>query len=111
MKKYKPQFEKGRSKSLDQTKQAKFQCLQDPREINGDNLNNTSCEAHRHFRNKKREYLKEKINELAMNSKNNNIKDLYRRINEFKRSYQTTSNLMKDENGNLLADSHNILNR
>jgi hypothetical protein len=41
----------------------------------------------RHFKNKKREYLKDKINELAMNSKNNNG-DMYRGINEFKRGYQ-----------------------
>ncbi|PNF25074.1 hypothetical protein B7P43_G02032, partial [Cryptotermes secundus] len=65
----------------------------------------------RHFRNKKREYLKDKIDELAMNSKNKNIRDLYRGINDFKRGYQPVSNLVKDENGDLLADSHNILNR
>jgi hypothetical protein len=54
--------------------------LQDPSEINGDNLNNVRREARRHFRNKKREYLKDKINELTTNSKNKNIRDLYRRI-------------------------------
>jgi hypothetical protein len=32
-------------------------------------------------------------------------------INEFKRDYQPRSNLVKNENGDLLADSHNILNR
>jgi hypothetical protein len=37
--------------------------------INGDNLNNVRREASRHFRNKKREYLKDKINELETNSK------------------------------------------
>jgi hypothetical protein len=69
-------------------------------------------EACRYLRNKKREYLKDKINELATNSKNKNIRDLYRGINEFKRSsYQPRNNLVKDENGDLLADSHNILNR
>jgi hypothetical protein len=31
--------------------------LQDPSEINGDNLNNVRREASRHLRNKKREYL------------------------------------------------------
>jgi hypothetical protein len=36
--------------------------------------------------------------------------DLYRGINEFKRGYQPRNNLVKDENGDLLADSHNILN-
>jgi hypothetical protein len=57
------------------------------------------------------EYLKDKINKLAMNSKNKIIRDLYRGINEFKRGYQHRSNLVKDENGDLPADSHNILNR
>jgi hypothetical protein len=85
--------------------------LQDPSEINGDNLNNVRREASRHFRNKKREYLKDKINDLATNSKNKNIRDVYRGINGFKRGYQPRSNLVKDENGGLLADSHNILNR
>jgi hypothetical protein len=36
---------------------------------------------------------------------------LYRGINEFKRGYHPRSNVMKDENADLLADSHNILNR
>jgi hypothetical protein len=45
------------------------------------------------------------------NSKNKNIRDLYRGINKFKKGYQPRSNLVKDENGDLLADSHNILNR
>jgi hypothetical protein len=46
-----------------------------------------------------------------MNSKNKNIRDLYRGINEFKRGYQPRSNFVKDENGDLLADSQNILKR
>jgi hypothetical protein len=72
------------------------------------NIYFTKC---RHFRNKKREYLKDKINELATNSKNKNIRDLYKGINGFKRSYQPRNNVVKDENGDLLADSHSILNR
>jgi hypothetical protein len=40
-----------------------------------------------------------------------NIRDLYRGIIDFKRGYQPRSKLVKDENGDLLADSHNILNR
>jgi hypothetical protein len=51
-----------------------LQWLQDPGEINGDNLNNVRCEARRHFRNKKREYLNDE--ELALNSNNKNIRDL-----------------------------------
>jgi hypothetical protein len=75
LKKNKQWFDKGCSKLLDQRKHAKLQKLQDPSEINGDNLNNIRREASRHFRNKKREYLKDKINELAMNSKNKNIRE------------------------------------
>jgi hypothetical protein len=70
---------------------SKLQWLQDPSEINWDNLNNVRRETSRHFRNKKRQYLKGKINELAMNSKNENIRDLYRGINEFKRGYLEVS--------------------
>jgi hypothetical protein len=62
------------------------------------------------LRNKKREYLKGKINQLATNSKNKNIRDLYRGINEFKRGYQPRSIFVTDENGDLLADSNTILN-
>jgi hypothetical protein len=58
-----------------------LQWLQDPSEINGDNMNNVRHEASRYFRNKKRKYLKDKLNELATYSKNKNIKDLYRGIN------------------------------
>jgi hypothetical protein len=46
-----------------------------------------------------------------MNSKNTNIRELYRGINEFKMGTQSRRNLVKDENGDLLAYSHNILNR
>jgi hypothetical protein len=85
LKKHKTWFDEGCSKLLDQRKEAKLQWLQDPGEINGDNLNNVRREASGYFRNEKREYLKEKSNELATNSKNKNIRDLHRGINYFKR--------------------------
>jgi hypothetical protein len=72
---------------------------------------NVCREAGRHLRNKKREYLKDKINELESNSNNKNIRDLYRSINEFKKGYQRRTNLVKDEKGNLLADPQKIVNR
>jgi hypothetical protein len=58
-KEYKPWFDEGCSELLDQRKQTKLQWLQDPSEINGDNLNNIRRETSRHFRNKKRQYLKD----------------------------------------------------
>jgi hypothetical protein len=40
-----------------------------------------------------------------------NIRDLYRGINVFKKGYQPRANKIKAENGDLLAESHSILNR
>jgi hypothetical protein len=85
--------------------------LQNPSQINGDNLQNLRHETSRIFRNKKREYLKGKINEPETNNKNKNNRDLNRGINEFKKGYQSRINIIRDENGNLLSYPHSILNR
>jgi hypothetical protein len=81
LKKHKPWFDEGCSKLSDQRKQTKLQGLQDPSQINKDKTNNARRVAGRHFMNKKREYLTDKINELAKHSTNKNIRDLYRGIN------------------------------
>jgi hypothetical protein len=73
-------------------------------------VNNIRRDASRQFRNNKGEYLKEKFSELATNSKNKNIRDLHRGMNELKRGYQPRNNFVKNENGKVLAESHNILN-
>jgi hypothetical protein len=77
------------------------------KQSNLDNLNNARREASRHFRNKKTEYLKAKINELETNSKN--IRELYRGINDFKNGYQPRTNTAQDEKGDLVADCHSNL--
>jgi uncharacterized protein YaaR (DUF327 family) len=82
LKTHKPWFDEGCSELLDQRKQAKLQWLQDKSKTDGDNLNNIRREVSRHFRNKKKEYLKDKINEVASNSTNKNIRYLYRGIHE-----------------------------
>jgi hypothetical protein len=79
--------------------------------VNEDNLCNVRREASRHFRSKKREYLKDKITEIELNSKNKNIRDLYRGITEFKKGYQPKTNLVKDEKVDLVVDPKNILSR
>jgi len=58
-----------------------------------------------------RAYLRAKIEELETNSKIQNIRDLYRGINEFKKGYQPRCNIVKDENGDLVADSHTFVAR
>jgi hypothetical protein len=39
------------------------------------------------------------------------MRDLHRGINGFMKGYQPRTNLVKDEDGDLLAHSHSILNR
>jgi hypothetical protein len=43
------------------------------------------------------EYVKDKISEFAIHSKNKNVRDLYRGINELKKGYQPRTYLVKDE--------------
>jgi hypothetical protein len=61
--------------------------------------------------NKKREYLKGKIADIELNSKNKNIRDMYKGKTEFKKGYRPKTNLVKDERGDLLGDPQNILTR
>jgi hypothetical protein len=79
--------------------------------VNEDNFSDVRWEASKHFRNKRKEYLKDKINKLESNSENKNIRDLYRSMNEFKKGYQPVTNMVKEERGDLLVDPHKILNR
>jgi len=61
MKQHKPWFDEECLGILDQWKQAKMQWIQDPSQNNVDNLNKVRRDASRHFRNKKKAYLKAKI--------------------------------------------------
>jgi hypothetical protein len=106
-KKHKPWFSEGCLKLLDQRKQAKFQLLQDPSEVNGGSVNNRPACISR----VERGTMWKQINGLAANNKNTNVRDPYRGINEFKTGYQCRSNLVKNEDGDLLSHSQNILNR
>jgi hypothetical protein len=44
---------------------------------------------------KKKKYLKAKINKLERNSKDKNIRELYREIRDFEKGYQPRTNLAK----------------
>ena len=65
-----------------------MQWIHDPSQSNVGNQNNVRHDAKRHFRNKKKAYLKAKIEELETNSKIKNIRDLQRGISDFKKGYQ-----------------------
>ena len=55
--------------------------------------------------------MKGKLSEIETNSKNKNIRHLYKGIKDFKKGYQARVNMIKNENEELLSDSNYILNR
>jgi len=59
----------------------------------------------------KKAYRKAEIEELNSNSRIKNIRDWYRDTKDFKKGYQLRTNIIKDEKGDLVADSHSILAR
>jgi hypothetical protein len=71
-----------------------MQLVQDTNHSNVDNLNNVRREASRHFRNKKKGYLKAKINELETVCKNEGIRDLGTGISDFKKCYRPRTNIV-----------------
>ena len=74
-------------------------------------MNKVRREVSRHFRNKKKAYLRAKIEELESNNKIQNIRDFYRGISDSKKRYRPRCNIVKDEKGDLVADSHGIVAR
>ena len=55
--------------------------------------------------------MKVKIEEHETNNKINNVRDLYRGINDFKNGYQPRTTIVKDEKRDLVADSQRIMTR
>ena len=86
-----------------------MQWVQDPSRRNVDNLSRVRCGASRHYRNKKKEYFKAKIDELETDNKIKNIRDLYMGIIDFKKGYQPRTNVVKGEKGDLDADFYSIV--
>jgi hypothetical protein len=72
----KPWFDDECSKLIDQQRQATLKLLQNPRQINEDNLENLRHNNIRTFRNQGKGNSERKINELETNNKNKNIRDL-----------------------------------
>jgi len=111
LKQIKPWFDEACLGFLDERKRTKMQWIQDPSKSNVDILNNVRREVSRHFGDKKKAYLRAKIQELETNSRIQNIRDLYRGINDFKKGYRPRCNIVKKEKGGLLADTHSIVAR
>jgi len=84
-----------------------MQWLQDPNQRNVDNLHSARREAFEHYRNKNKEYLKAKIDEIDQ--------QIQRLVQghpcDFKKGCNPRTNIVEDEKGDLVADSHSILVR
>jgi hypothetical protein len=63
------------------------------------------------FRNKKKAYMKVKIEEMETNSMLKNVRGLYWGINDFKKGYQPRTNIVKYEQDDLVVLSQIILAR
>jgi hypothetical protein len=85
LKQHKPWFDVECLHFLDQRRQAKMQWLQDTNQSSLDNQNIIRREDSRHYRNKKKEYLKAKIDDLEPKSKIKVSRDLHRHINDLRR--------------------------
>jgi hypothetical protein len=88
---------------LGQRNEAKMLWIQDPNQSNLDNLNNATPKASRNFRNTNMGYINAKINELQTVRISENC------MSDHKMGYQSTTNIVKDEKGDLVADPHSIL--
>jgi hypothetical protein len=97
LKHYEPWFDDERLRFLDQRQQAKMQWLQDPKQSNLVNLNNVRHEASKHFRNKKEEYLKAKVDDCKVTVRPKNIRELCRGINDFMKGYQPGTDIVKSK--------------
>jgi hypothetical protein len=58
-----------------------------------------------------KEYQKAQIHDIETNSNTKNIRNLYMGISDFKKGYQSRTNTVKDEKGDLVTDSYSILAR
>jgi len=71
-------------------------------------LNGVRHEASRQFKNKKRDYLKAKMMNLKLTVQSK-ISDLHMGINNLNKGYVPVTNIIKDEKGQWVTDSHSIL--
>jgi hypothetical protein len=110
MKQHKAWFDEECLGFLDQRKLTKMLWLKETKQSIVDNPNTVRHETSRLFRNqKKRKYLKAKIEKLENNSKiKKNTREFYRGISDFEKGYQPRTTITKNDNSDLAADSHRI---
>ena len=107
----KPWFDQECSQLANKRKQAKLLWLQNPNDQTAEDFSNVRSDICRMFRKKKRDYKKAKLNKLEENSKNKNIRKMYKGNNELKKGYQPRAFVIKKHDGTIVADTASILSR
>jgi hypothetical protein len=77
--------------------------IQDQTEEDFTNVRRDTC---RNSKKKKRDYMKTRVN-----SKNKNIRETYKGINEFKKGYQPRAYVIKKHGDTIVADTTDMLSR
>jgi hypothetical protein len=63
------------------------------------------------FRKNKRDYMKAKVNKLEENSKNRNIREMYKGDYTYKKVYQSRTYVIKKHDSTIIADTTSKLIR
>ena len=92
-------------------KVAKMNWLHEQNEVNLGQLGSIRRESTRVLKSKKREYLRGKINDLETNARNRNNRELYQGIRIERKGFQARKNIIRNGNGDTIADSRSILDR
>jgi len=83
----KPLFDEEYSELANKRKNTKLLWLRNPNYQTAEEFSNVRRDTCRMFRKKKRNYMKAKVNKLEENSKNKNIQEMYKGVNEIKMGY------------------------
>lgn len=107
----KPWFDEECRKSVEKRREARIMYLSDSNVENREIYVMCRKQVEKIVRQKKREWEKNRVLDIVDNNNKNNMRELYAGINSIRKGYQSQTTLIKDKNGNLLADEAGILMR
>jgi hypothetical protein len=107
----KPRFDEDCRKSVEKRRECKLTWLQVKDEGSHQVFSDAAKATGRSIRQKKAAYLKGKINEIETNSQRNNVRAMYIGINSHRKGFQARLNVVRNEEGNLVADAQGVLKK
>jgi hypothetical protein len=107
----KPWFDEECLELANKRKQTKLLWLQNPNNQTAEDFSNVRRDNCIMSRKRKRDYMKAKFKNLEENSKDKNIREMYKGIIEFKKGYQPCAYVIKKYDGITVADTTSTLSR